>query len=191
MHKLLNTIIQKASWKKSVLFSVLFVVLYAIINRSGMGVAGLLKITGGANILDFEFGYSSEKAYTLLTALGAEGRSFYLTKILPLDFPFPFAYMLFYVGWIALFIKRVPAVKEWNEYLLLIPVLTFLFDWAENISIIAMLNHYPTLTSWVVFLASIFGMLKMILTIGSISIMIVLLAVSIFNSFQPKQIPNP
>ena len=106
MSNLLNTVIQKASWKKAVSFTALFAAFYVLINFSQIGVAGLLKITGGASILDFEFGYSSEKAYGILTALGVEGRTFYLMRILPMDFPLPLTYMLFFTGVIALLCKH-------------------------------------------------------------------------------------
>ena len=161
-----NTIIQKASLKKAILFTILFVAFYVIINFSGIGVAGLLEITGGANILDFEFGYTYEEAYGILTALGVEGRIFYLTKISPIDFPFPFTYMLFYAGWIALLAKHTLS-KEWCKYLLLVPVLAMLFDWIENIGIITMLNNYPNLPSWAVLIASVGGILKTSFTAGS------------------------
>ena len=174
MNNLLNTIIQKASWKKAIIFTLLFVVFLAVINYSAIGVAGLLRITGGANILDFEFGYTHEEATNMLTALGAEERAFYLTRIVPLDYPFPFTYMLFYAGFISLLIKHTKQ-KEQLGYLLFVPVLAMLCDWMENIGIIAMLNSYPNVPEWSVSLASIMGMLKTIFTIGSLAIIVGLL----------------
>jgi hypothetical protein len=173
-----NTIIQKISWKKAVFFTVIFSVLYVIINFSGIGVAGLLKITDGANILDFEFGYSQDEAYEMLTALGLEGRTFYLTKIIPMDFPFPFAYMLFYAGWIALLIRHVNPNASYR-YLLFVPVLAMLFDWLENIGIIAMLKNYPNLPAWAVFTASFSGILKFSFTVGSIGLIVVFIIILI------------
>ena len=169
MNRLLSGIIKKATWKTAALFAVLFAAFYVWVNYSQTGVAGLLGITGGANILDFEFGYTYEKAYNMLTALGAEGRSFYLTRILPMDFPFPFVYMLFFAGLIALLLKHLKP-KEICRYLLIIPVLTMLFDWTENIGIITLLNTYPGMPVWAVSTASIAGMLKTVFLIGSIAV---------------------
>ena len=154
-----------------------------MINFSDVGVAGLLRTTGGANILDSEFGYSTDKAYQMLTALGGEGRSFYLTKILPIDFPFPFAYMLCYVGWIALLIKH-STTKKLCKYLLLAPVLAMLFDWIENVGIIAMLKHYPNLPTWAVTTASTAGMLKTIFTVSSMAIILTLLIVFLIKKMR-------
>lgn len=167
MNKNENSIIQKATLPKAAFFTALFAVFYFLINYSGVGVAGLLKITDGANILDFEFGYNQEEAYQMLTALGTDGIAFYLTKILPLDFPFPFVYMLCFAGWIALLIKCITH-KAWYKFLLLIPLLTMLFDWMENVGIIAMINGYPELPVWAVLFASIAGMFKTAFTIGNI-----------------------
>jgi len=171
LNSFLNTIIQKATWKKATVFTLLFAALYVLINFSGIGVAGLLRITDGANILDFEYGYTYDKAYNMLTALGIEGRAFYQTRILPIDFPFPFSYMLFYSGFIALLIKHIRPSKLLG-YLLFIPVLAMLSDWIENIGIISMLSNYPALPDWSVSLASTMGMLKTSCTIGSIAIIV-------------------
>lgn len=185
MRNFLNTIIQKASLKKAVLFTVLFAIFYALINYSALGVAGLLKITGGANILDFEFGYSYKKAYDILTALGADGRAFYQAKIIPIDFPFPLSYMLFYSGFIALLIKYTKS-KEIFKYLLFLPLVATLFDWIENIGIIAMLNCYPSLPGWAVLVSSIFGMLKTVFTIGSITLIAILFVLFVYSKIRRK-----
>lgn len=76
----MDRFVQGITWKKALWFTALFAVFYTMINYTGVGVAGLLQITNGANILDFEFGYTASRAYDLLAALGNDGRSFYLTK---------------------------------------------------------------------------------------------------------------
>ena len=185
MTRFSDMVINKISWKKVILFSVLFAIFFLLINFSGIGVAGLLRITGGANILDFEFGYTYEKAYNMLTALGAEGRTFYITKILPMDYPFPLTYMLLYTGFIALLIKHTKQRKSY-VFLLFAPVLAMLFDWTENIGIITMLNSYPNLPEWAVTVASIFGMLKTVFTVGSIAIIGFLLIIFAYSRIRRK-----
>ena len=182
MSDFLDRVIQKASWKKSVLATILFAVFLIVINFSPIGVAGLLSITGGANILDFEFGFTYEVAYYMLTALGEEGRAFYLTRILPLDFPFPFAFMLFGSGNIALLLKHI-APKHPYKYLILIPVLFMVFDWIENIGIIIMLFNFPNLPEWAVSLASVSGMLKYISSFVSIATIVILFIIFLYSKF--------
>ena len=174
MNRLLNGIKQRVTWRIALLFAALFGILYLLINFSSFGVAGLLEVTGGASILDFEFGFTYEKALAMLSALGADGRSFYLRKIIPLDFLFPLSYMLCYTSLIALLIKYT-SLRKPCIYLLIFPVLGMLCDWTENTGIIAMLNSYPNLHEWVVSLTSTSGIFKAVLSAGNLLIIVVLL----------------
>ncbi len=181
----MKTIIEKATLKKALLFTAVFAALYIIINFTTLGLAGLLRITNGANILDFQFGYSAAKAYDILTALGQEGRSYYLFHILPLDFPFPLSGMLFYAGWIALLVKLV-APSSAAGFTILVPLLSMMFDWFENIGAIIMLNTYPNLSVPGVYLGSVSGMLKMIFSLGNIAIIVVLVVTYLFKTVKNK-----
>lgn len=154
MSKTVDMIIQKASGKKAVLFSALFIVSIILINLIGSS-----GTPDGAAFLDFEFGHTPEKAYDMLTALEAEGRAFYLAVGIPLDFPFPVTYMLFCIACIALLLKHTVHRKPFR-YIMLLPVLAMFFDWAENVGIIVMLRNYPDLPVWAVSTANIFGILK-------------------------------
>lgn len=172
--------IEKATLKKALLFTAVFMVFLILINYTEVGVAGLLKLTNGASILDFEFGYSVAEANAMITALGEEGRSFYLTKIIPLDFPFPFTYMLCYAGWIALLIKHIAPLST-ARFLILLPFFAMIFDWVENAGIISILSKYPNIPVQAVNLASLSGMLKTLFNLGSISVIIVMLMVLIIR----------
>ena len=185
MNSILDKTIQKASWKKAILFGALFAVLYTVVNFSDIGVAGLLKITGGPNILDFETGYTYEEASGMLAALGPEGRAFYQTRIAPLDYPFPFSYMLFYSGLIAVTIKQAALRNPW-KYLLFVPVLAMLCDWTENIGIAAMLLNYPDLPPWAVSLSSAFGTLKMVFVVASLVAIGVLSVIFLYSRRRKK-----
>ena len=185
MSDYLNKIIQRASLKKAIFFTILFAIFFVLINFSPIGVASLLNITGGASILDFEFGFTYETAYYMLTALGEEGRAFYLTRILPLDFPFPFTVMLFGVGYIALLLKHIAPKKSYS-CLLILPVLFMVFDWIENIGIIVMLLNFPNLPGWAVLLASTSGILKYISAFGSIMTIGTLFIIFLYSKRREK-----
>lgn len=176
----MKKIIEKATLGKALLFTIIFIVMYIIINFTSVGVTGLLKITNGASILDFEFGYSMDKANHMLTVLGEDGRRFYLTKIIPIDFPFPFAYMLCYAGWISLLVKYIAPLSA-AKYLTFVPLFAMLFDWIENIGIILMLSNYPNMPMLAIYTASISGILKTLFTLGSISIILVSLTIYFVN----------
>ena len=187
MNRIGNFVINKVTWKIVAVFTVLFAVVFIVINYSSIGVAGLLRITGGANILDFEFGYSNEGAYQMLTALGADGRIFYLTQILPMDFLLPLSYMLFYVSIIALLIKH-SGRHRYYCFLLCIPVLAAVSDWIENIGIISMLRNYPILPVWAVVSASCAGIIKTVCTMGSIAAIGMLLCIFIYRKIRKERV---
>ena len=171
---MLKKCIDKATLTKVILTAIAFSVMYAVINFSAIGVAGLLKITNGANILDFEFGYSAEKAYSMLTALGAGGRSFYLTRIIPLDFLFPVTYMLFYSCAICFSFKKITGAKSFLYLTLLFPLPAMLFDWMENICVIIMLKQYPLATPVFYYIGNYMTILKFIFTLTSIAVTVLL-----------------
>ena len=179
-------ITEKITLKKALLCTAVFAAFFILINYTEVGVAGLMKITNGANILDFKFGYSTAEAHNMITALGEQGRAFYLTKIIPIDFPFPLAYMLCYAGWIALLVKHVAPLGP-AKLLLTLPLLAMLSDWAENIGIIFILTCYPDIPENAVVLASTSGILKNLFTQGSIITIIVLLVIYIFMKILKKR----
>ena len=186
MGKYFDLIIRKVTWKKAIIFSLPFVFLFALINFSGVGVAGLLKITGGANILDAEFGYTQEEALEKLTELGERGREFYLNRIVPIDFPFPFSFMLFFTVWISLLLKQIKLENLW-KYTLFLPPLAMLSDWIENIGEIVMLKNYPDLPSWASFIGSISGILKIILVLMNLMTILILIIVFVIRKKLEKE----
>lgn len=90
----INSYVNPMTVWKACAATTVFAVLLWVIDFSPIGVAGLLEVTGGANILDFEAGYTVDQAYGMLEALGEAGRSFHLTKIMPVDIFFPIGLML-------------------------------------------------------------------------------------------------
>lgn len=142
--------------------TVVFAVLLWVIDFSPIGVYGLLKVTGGANILDFEAGYTVDQAYGMLEALGEAGRSFHLTKIMPVDIFFPIGLMLFSTSWMSLFLKNLTKDGSVLRLLPLIAVVNMLLDWSENIGITLMLVNYPKRLETVCRITSTVSAVKMV-----------------------------
>lgn len=114
-----------------------------LVNGRPFGIAELKSITGGVGILDMEVFYSPEQAYRFLSAMGEAGRSFELTRIIPLDLLVPFFYALFLSTFISWLLHRwLPEKSPWQR-LNVIPVIGALFDYIENLGIIAMLLAWP------------------------------------------------
>ena len=114
-----------------------------LVNGRPFGVAELKSITGGVGILDMELLYSPDQAYAFLAVMGEAGRAFELTHIVPLDLFVPFFYALFLSTVITWFLHTwLPVESRWHR-LNVVPVIGALFDYLENMGIIAMLMAYP------------------------------------------------
>jgi len=114
-----------------------------LVNGRPFGIAELKSITGGVGILDMEVFYTPDQAYAFLSAMGEAGRSFELTRIIPLDLLVPFFYALFLSTLITWLLKKwLPVDSQWHR-LNVIPVIGALFDYLENLGIIAMLLAWP------------------------------------------------
>jgi hypothetical protein len=114
-----------------------------LVNGRPFGIAELKSITGGVGVLDMELFYTPDQAYAFLSAMGEAGRSFELTRIVPLDLLVPFFYALFLSTLISWILKKwLPVESGWHR-LNVIPVIGALFDYLENLGIIAMLLAWP------------------------------------------------
>ena len=123
--------------------TVITLLLFWLINFQGVPgippIASLLRI----GLPDMMFTYSPSTIYEKLILFGAGGRSTYRIFLERVDFLFPAVYGLFFVmvttfGFSRLFPKR-PALQK----LSLLPLLTTLFDYAENLCFLAVLRSFP------------------------------------------------
>ena len=138
-----NGIAAITSWRTMLIALFGLLVTGFLVNGRPFGIAELESITGGVGVLDMEILYSPEQAYAFLAAMGEAGRTFDLTHIIPLDLFVPLFYALFlstFITW--LLHKWLPAESGWHR-LNVIPVIGALFDYVENLGIIAMLLAWP------------------------------------------------
>ncbi len=81
---------------------------------------------GGLRCFDMKGYYSPDYAREFLAAISAEAREIYRFRQLPLDFFYPFAYSVFFIGAFTRLQKKLGAPA-------LLPLLLAAFDYAENI----------------------------------------------------------
>jgi len=114
-----------------------------LVNGRPFGVAQLMEITGGVGILDMEVLYTPDQAYAFLAAMGEAGRAFDLTHIIPIDLFVPLFYALFLSTFITWLLHTwLPVESGWHR-LNVVPVAGAVFDYLENLGIIAMLLAWP------------------------------------------------
>lgn len=161
MNNLLEGLVSKSNLIWVISFFALFVISITIINGNAVGMGKFKQITNGVGILGMEPGYSVEKAYNILDGQGAEGRTFYLKKIIPMDFVLPLTTMLFYTSVLLFLLKLMNPQYVLVNYVALVPLLAMLFDYFENISFIRMLISYPQKLILTAKVANVFTLSKL------------------------------
>jgi len=109
------------------------------------------------------FGYSPADAAALLDALGAEGRAYYLSHQIPLDTLYPASLALTLICTILWFGQSMSHRAHLAAGILL-SLGAALFDYAENLTIIALIWNWPDTPTLLVNAASAATLLKSALT---------------------------
>lgn len=105
------------------------------------------------------FGYSSTEAATLLEALGVEGRAYYLSHQIALDTLYPVMLALTLIATICWFGRRMPN-RKLVRFGIALSVGTALFDYVENLGIVAMIWSWPEISVPLVYATSTATILK-------------------------------
>ena len=106
------------------------------------------QVSGGAAILDLNFGNNAAHINHTLAALGEAGRSAYLDIFLPIDACYAVIYAVFYACTLAFFVRRLSLRRwklSWARWIVVLPVVAAVCDWWENIAFAFMLSQFPPL----------------------------------------------
>lgn len=144
-------------------------------------VPTLREFSGGLDIFDLNpFAFERGEAAALLDALGAEGRSYYLWRQLPLDFLYPalmgaalssgIIAIRRYAGWTHRFFAAFP----------LIPLIAAGLDYVENVHVVVLLASYPSLPALVTSTGVIVGIVKSAFYVLGITACITSLVAGVF-----------
>lgn len=130
-----------------------------------LGTLAQIEMIAGARPFDMRpLGYSHQYAVELIGALGEEGRALYLLRQIPLDMVYPALLALassFTLVWLA---QYLPKGAGFYRFVALLAFVAALFDYAENLLIVWMLNAGPDLPIWLVNVASLASVAKSITT---------------------------
>ena len=101
----------------------------------------VMSFSGGMKLLDMiPTGYNIAYVNSLLNTLGEKGRNAYLFNQIPLDMIYPLLFGISYCLIIAYFLKKIGKLESFLFYICFLPLFSGLFDYCENIGIIAMLS---------------------------------------------------
>ena len=123
----------------------------------------VMRFAGGMKLLDMmPAGYDPAYVNLLLSTLGEEGRSAYLYQQLPVDMIYPMLFGISYCLIMAYFLNKIGKSESSLFYFCLIPLFAGLFDYLENIGIIAILRNYPDHGDRLSQITNLFSVLKSI-----------------------------
>jgi hypothetical protein len=92
-------------------------------------------------VIDLTFGFDVQKTLGMVAAYSAEARSFYARTELTTDILYPIVYAFFFgIILTLLFKNKTYAPSPWINIL---PFISLVFDYLENICIVTLLNAYP------------------------------------------------
>ncbi|WP_149866500.1 hypothetical protein [Tropicimonas marinistellae] len=109
------------------------------------------------------FGYGPSDAATLLDALGADGREYYLRRQIPLDTLYPALLALTLSSAICWFGRRMPN-RRLVHLGVALAVGSALFDYIENLGIVAMIYGWPDVPGSLVYAVSTATIAKSVTT---------------------------
>lgn len=124
-------------------------------------------------ILDTQFSYSSDKAYTILAEYNKEELKEYGIGVLTVDFVYPIIYSLF----LCFLIYKLSNKKT----IAMLSLIMLFSDYAENLGIVTIINYYPQKLPCIVSLSSLFTSLKWTTLVFLIITILVLMSFKIFN----------
>lgn len=135
-----------------------------------------MEYSDGMKLLDLmPAGYDFDYVSQLFNSLGENGREYYLTHQIPVDLIYPLLFGISYCLLLGYFLKKLNKLNVPFSYLCLLPLITGLSDYLENIGIITLLNSYPNLTHASVRATNIFSILKSISMAAFFIILVILL----------------
>ncbi len=114
-----------------------------------------------------EFNYSPDRAYQVLQAYGADGRAFYASTFVIIDFFTPILMNLFLAMTISILFRQVFLPDSPLQRLNLLPMIAMIGDYLENLGIVLMIRSYPDQLIGLARFAAFSTNLKFVFTIAS------------------------
>lgn len=152
-------------WLTGAVTLVSFCATIGLMLRLRKASAKLRQMAGGRGAFDSRYGgYSVAEARDLLRALGPAGRAFYERAFWRFDMVFPVAYGLFFFLAFRWFVAAGAFGATFPDAaraaLLALPIVTALFDYAENLHVKRMLDDGEAVSDALIKRASAFTRLK-------------------------------
>lgn len=166
MKKFLSIFASFSNWKTLLIFLVLYVMFPAyILKNAEIKMNALAGKEVG--VIDLTFGFDPQKTLDMVAAYGDAGRKYYASVEMTADIAYPFTYAVFFAIVLTLLFRRTSLA-----WVAIIPFISMIFDYCENVCIVTLLNSYPALSMAWATACEIFKLIKWI-AFGSIILLII------------------
>lgn len=166
MKTLSNFLHRIANWKSLVVFLALYISFPAYFLKNDE--AKINELAGKTvRIIDLTIGFNPQKTLDTVAAYGYDARAYYARTEMTTDVAYPIVYA-FLFGIILSLLYRNTSYARVNT----LPFVMLLFDYAENICIVNLLQSFPQQSVTVATLCEVFKLLKWVV-FGSIIVLIV------------------
>lgn len=159
MERLRSIIEEHATGRKVLVLFVLTNLIYA--SMLLITIPKTMSYADGMKLLDMmPLGFDVSYVNSLFESLGEPGRSFYLSRQIPLDMLYPILFAISYSLLIGYFLKKLNKLEVPFIIICILPLVAGIADYLENTGIIYMLLTYPDFPSNLVSITSIFSIIK-------------------------------
>jgi hypothetical protein len=150
----------------------------------------VMEFADGMKILDMmPAGYDTDYVNKLFEALGPKGRHAYLYNQIPADMFYPGLFGITYCLLFDWFLIKINHHKSSVFYVALLPLISGVSDYIENIGIITMLTQYPNISEEIVSIANTFSVFKSATTTFYFFALIVVIIMFIVQLIRTKSNP--
>ncbi|MFZ4544262.1 MAG: hypothetical protein ACOYOA_09455 [Saprospiraceae bacterium] len=166
MYPISNYLQRLANWKSLLIFLAIYISFPAYFLKNAE--AKINELSGKTiGVIDLTFGFNPQKTLDLVEGYTDAARAYYAQTEMTTDVAYPMVYAFLFSIIITMLFRGQSMVRAQ-----MLPFLTMLFDYAENICIVSLLNTYPQQSIYLATFCEIFKMLKWV-SLGSIMIIIV------------------
>lgn len=142
------------------------------------------QFADGLKLLDLmPAGYDLEYVNKLFTTLGEQGRYAYLYYQIPVDMLYPGLYAVSYCLLFTYLLKKINRHVSRFFYFSILPLISGISDYIENIGIITMLKQYPNYSEETVAITNTFSVLKSTTTAIYFIALLIVLVILVVNYF--------
>jgi hypothetical protein len=154
INKIIERIFSYSSFKASIIWGIIFITLNITL-LSFIGPA-FEERTNGIKLLDLTVFIKPDQVYPVISSYNQSDITFYF-YFSAFDYIFPLVGSIWYSCLTATLLKKLSVSEghHWSGYLVILPYLTCLLDWLENINYLIIISSFPYKINLLTYIVSV------------------------------------